>query len=206
MGQIFKLIIAALIGVLVGGGSALWAGGMISGGPQIGNAVNVDGWRSDWSIGSKTANPYVRAVVARNGLLALRKEEAVYFIKSEDAAGDPLQERCVYRVSGGSFPARWWSITLYDAASKLPMNEDGKLSFDKTQAAYIFEDEDTEWTFQVSSTEPQDFLMPWVSSKAGGRFDLMLRLYQPTDALLAEPEATLVPPVIQPILCDGESG
>ncbi|MEO0548864.1 MAG: DUF1214 domain-containing protein [Pseudomonadota bacterium] len=205
MGQLFRLLVIAILGVLLGGLSALWMGGMIRGGPQIGNAVSVDGWRSDWSIGSENANPYVRAVVARNGLLALRKEEAVYFIQTKDDAGDQLEERCTYRVSGSQLPAGWWSITLYDGQSKLPMNDDERLSFDQTKADYIFADVSDIWMFEVSADSPDDLLMPWVSSRAAGKFDLMLRLYQPNDALLADPETVLTPPSIFKLSCEGDA-
>ncbi|MDJ0920236.1 MAG: DUF1214 domain-containing protein [Henriciella sp.] len=204
MGRVLKLLLVAVMGVLVGAGSAVWLGGLAPGGPRIGNALDIDDWRSDWSIGSETANPYVRARVARNGLMGLRKEEAVYFIKTVDDTGRPLRDTCIYRVSGGGFPAAWWSITLYDAANMLPMNEDNKLSFDQTQAEYIFQDAEAEWMFQVSPTPPSDVLMPWVSSQAGGKFDLMLRLYQPEDDLLATPETALFPPHIQRLSCAGE--
>ncbi len=202
MGLVLRLLIFGLLGIFLGGISALWMGGMVAGGPRIGNSINVDGWRTDWSIGSENANPYVRARVARNGLMGLRKEEAVYFIKMTDDEGKRLREACTYRVSGGGLPANWWSITLYDGDNRLPMNTDEKLSFDQTQAEFTFEDPTEAWWFQVKASEPDDLLMPWVSSKAGGEFDLTLRLYQPSEALLADPEATLAPPKVDRIRCE----
>lgn len=201
MGLFFRLVIFAVLGVLVGALTALWFGGLISGGPRIGNAIEIDNWRSDWSIGSERADPYVRARVARNGLMGLRKEEAVYFLTTEDVDGNRLSDACTYRISGGALPARWWSITLYDAGNRLPMNEDGRLSFDQTQAEEIFEDASRAWEVQVSATPPEEIGMPEISSREGGEFDLTLRLYQPSDALLANPEATLVPPQIERLTC-----
>lgn len=196
---------AALLGVAFGGLSALWFGGLVSGGPKIGNAIQVDSWRSDWSIGSVNADPYVRARVARNGLMGLRKEEAVYFISTEDDQGERLSADCTYVVSGESFPARWWSITLYDGENRLPMNSDGRLSFDQTQAETAASDSKAAWAFQVSAARPSAADMPWVSSRAGGFFDLTLRLYQPSDDLLANPESALVPPQIERVACTEET-
>jgi hypothetical protein len=201
MQMLVRLIVAVIFGANFGALSALWFGGMISGGPTIGNAIDVDGWRSDWSIGSESADPYVRARVARNGLMGLRKEEAVYFLKTEDDAGEPLSEACTYRVSGGAMPAAWWSITLYDPDNRLPMNEDGHLSFDQTQAEQIAAGDASAWAFQVSAEAPYEGTA-WVSSKAGDTFDLTLRLYQPEARLLEVPEATLPAPRIERLSCD----
>ena len=206
MQLVIRLIVALIFGANLGALTALWFGGLISGGPSIGNAINIEGWQSDWSVGSESANPYVRARVARNGLMGMRKEEAVYFIKTEDDAGDPLNEDCVYRVSGSAHPAQWWSITLYDAANYLPQNEDGRLSFDQTAAAAKFPDANESWNFLVSATAPDNPDAAWISSRAGETFDLMLRLYQPSEALLSDPETTLTPPKVERISCTGEAG
>lgn len=197
----FRLFVVTLLGLTLGALSALWFGGMVSAGPRIGSAIEIDGWRSDWSIGSENADPYVRARVARNGLLALRKEEAVYFMRNEDDAGARLTDVCTYRVSGGSYPARWWSITLYDGDNRLPMNTDQRLSFDQSQAAEVFPDTAQNWAFQISARTPENPSAPWVSSKAGGEFDLTLRLYQPDSSVLSDPAGTLVPPKIERLDC-----
>ena len=52
-----------------------------------GGNIRVEGWNADWTVGSSSANPWVRACVARHGLLALTKEEAVYFIRATDHQG-----------------------------------------------------------------------------------------------------------------------
>jgi hypothetical protein len=202
----FRFLVVSLLGLTIGALSALWFGGMVKGGPMIGDAINVDNWRTDWSIGSENANPYVRARVARNGLMGLRKEEAVYFIRTEDDQGARLTEDCSYRVSGGAFPAQWWSITLYDGDNRLPMNTDRRLSFDQTQADALFAAQAPNWEFLVARTAPESPSSPWVSSRAGGAFDLTLRLYQPSDALLDQPARALVPPQVQRLNCDAEVG
>ena len=201
MQVVIRLIVAVIFGANFGALTALWFGGMISGGPSIGKAIDINDWQSDWSIGSENANPYVRARVARNGLLGLTKEEAVYFLKTVDEEGEPLNEACTYRVSGGALPAGWWSITLYDSESRLPMNEDSHLSFDQTQAQRSGNGDDTDWSFQISANAPESGTA-WVSSKAAGAFDLTLRLYQPDQALLDDPVTALTPPTIERLSCE----
>ena len=204
MQKLLWIIVAIVFGANFGALTALWFGGMMSGGPTIGNAIDIDGWRSDWSIGSENANPYVRARVARNGLMGLRKEEAVYFLKTEDDQGDRLIENCVYAVTGRDYPANWWSITIYDSYSRLPMNDDQRPSFDQTQAEAVYGA--GEWQFEVSAAARDTTEMPWISSRAAGEFDLTLRLYQPSSALLEDPEATLTPPRIQRVSCNKGAG
>lgn len=194
MRAVIIIVICLLSGIGTGAFSALWMGGMIRGGPSIGKAVEVGGWRSDWSIGSKQASPYVRARVARHGLMGLSRDEAVYFIKNIDDRGDRLTEACTYLVSGRAMPARWWSITLYDDTAYLPDNRDAALSFDATET-------DGDWVFQVSPTPPEDEAMAWVSSQQAGQFDLTLRLYTPTPELLDAPRRTLRTPTISRQSC-----
>ena len=204
MKRILGFVSWAIGGVFIGGFSALWMGGMIPGGPSFGAAMELDGWISDWSVGSENANPYVRARIARHGLLALTKQEAVYFIKDTDDDGDQLRETCSYKVSGGAMPADWWSLTLYDSDSRLPMNEDAALSFDATKAASIAPGDASNWAFLVAPTRQAQDDAGWVSSQAAGEFDLTLRLYKPTEALLADPQ-TLTVPTIERLSCDGEA-
>ena len=108
---------AVVLGVAAGVVSALVMSGLWSGKqPMEFSDVNVDGWVSDFAVGSDQASPYVRARVARHGLLALATSEAVYFMRNADNEGRPLSEDCDYQISGGKLPAGWWSITLYQTS------------------------------------------------------------------------------------------
>ena len=199
-------IVSALVGLILGAGlglgSALAAAGIIGPGMKLGGAVDVGGWTSDWTIGSEAANPWTRARVARHGLLALTKEEAVYFTRNTDDAGDRLTEGCDYRVQGGTMPAQWWSITLYNSESYLPDNTDNALSYDLTDArsgggpASRF--------FDIAAA-PSASGSGWVSHRGGGNFDLTLRLYKPDAALISDPERVLEAPSIEKLGC-GEAG
>ncbi|MDJ0979186.1 MAG: DUF1214 domain-containing protein [Erythrobacter sp.] len=189
---------ALLLGAAFGVGSALYMAGLWPGmKPLDFGTVEIDGWRSDFAIGSEAADPYTRARVARHGLLALAKSEAVYFTTTTDSEGRALVETCDYRVTGGSMPSQWWSLTLYrQSDSMLPMNTDEALSIDATS---VGRDGDA-WSARVSSKQP-DGERHWISSKGAEAFDLMLRLYVPSEALLADPETALTPPVVERLSC-----
>lgn len=187
---------AVVVGSLLGLCSALWMTGLWPGASNMafGN-VDVGGWRSDFAIGSKAADPYTRARVARHGLLALAKTEAVYFTRSRDDAGAPLREGCSYRLSGGQMPAGWWSVTLYDGQSMLPANTDGALSIDAERAGA------GAWSAVIAPRRPEGEGL-WISSRGAGAFDLTLRLYMPDVALLADPDGALDAPRITRLSCE----
>ena len=198
--KLVPLLVGGILGIAAGVASALFATGMIGSGGRLSGAVDVDGWQSDWTIGSAAANPWMRARIARHGLLALTKEEAVYFTKATDDEGKPLTEACTYRVSGGAMPALWWSVTLYNAESYLPSNSGQALSYDMTKAATAGSPD--AWSFTIAPSAPA--AGGWVSSKAAGDFDLTLRLYKPSPDLIADPEATLPAPAIARVSCGGQ--
>lgn len=193
-------ILAAIVGVCIGITSALYLAGLWTNKqPMEFGGVNVNGWVSDFAVGSEQASPYVRARIARHGLLALAQSEAVYFVRSLDDEGQPLVENCQYRVSGGAMPADWWSVTLYQTpSSMLPLNEDAALSVDATS----IEAEGEQWQAMIAPARPEQ-ADNWISSRGAGNFDLLLRLYVPSADLLAEPNTTLAPPSVERIACDG---
>lgn len=199
--RIAAYLVAILLGIGLGMASALHLAGLWPGMKPLdfGN-VAVDGWRSDFAVGSEAADPYTKVRVARHGLLALAKTEAVYFARNTDNGGEPLHEDCIYRVTGGAMPARWWSLTLYDAESMLPLNEDRALSIDATRAGANGE----AWEALVAQERPAS-AAAWISSRNAGAFDLMLRLYVPDEALLTDPQAVLTPPVVERLSCKGDA-
>lgn len=188
-----------LAGCALGFGSALWMAGLWPPGRNMAfGDVDVAGWRSDFAVGSRAADPYTRARVARHGLLALAKSEAVYFTRASDDEGRRLSEACTYRLSGGAMPAGWWSVTLYDGKSMLPANTDDALSIDAERAGK------DAWSAVIAPKRPADNAL-WISSKGGGAFDLTLRLYMPRPELLANPNASLDPPRIERLSCEGKA-
>jgi hypothetical protein len=190
---------AVAVGCVVGGGSALWMAGLLPGTNAMAfGDVDVGGWNSDFAIGSEAADPYTRARVARHGLLALARTEAVYFTRNTDEDGKPLREDCTYRLSGGAIPAAWWSVTLYDASSMLPANPDNALSIDASRAGV------GQWDALISAEHPQGEGL-WISSRKAGSFDLTLRLYVPAPAVIEAPERTLSAPRIERLACAGEA-
>ncbi|MCI4645560.1 MAG: DUF1214 domain-containing protein [Hyphomonadaceae bacterium] len=201
MGRNIGKFIALLAGLLVGFLLALWSAGMLGSGRGLGSkTISVAGWQSDWTIGSPAAGMVTRAWVARHGLLALAKEEAVYFTRAVDDSGAPLDASCDYVLTGGDQPSQWWSITLYDGKSRLPMNEDDALSLDRTKTGGA-----DAWLATISAVPPAESGF-WISSRNADEFDLTLRLYRPDPALLEAPEIHLNPPSVRLLSCRRRGG
>ena len=194
---VLLICLCLVVGTVGGVYRALVEGGITSPAPlPSDNTVAVGNWVSDWTIGSNGANDRTRAVVARRGLFALRKEEAVYFILAKDDKGAALSERCSYVLSGGPQQAVWWSVTLYNAQSMLPDNEDDALSL------FSRELPGENWRIVITPNNQAGF--QWLSSKGAGEgFDLMIRLYRPSKAVLENPGRNFNPPTLTRSSCEG---
>lgn len=162
---------------------------------EIGGVSN-GAWVSNPHIGSPDANPLVRSLVARRGLLALNREEAVYFTATRDSQGHNLTARCTYEVIGEMPPTRWWSLTIYDEDSFLPRNGRNRHAVSQTTAR-------TDTSGQVIIPVGPDEVGA-IDTENAGLFSLTLRLYHPDPVILDELD-TLTFPRIEQISCGGET-
>jgi hypothetical protein len=172
-----------VVGVLLGAGSA-WL--VLSGAVRL-PEERVGAWSIDLDRGGEEAGLYQRSVNAVQTLLALTKEEAVYFVATEDDNGDVLRGDCAYRVSGGDLPATWWSLTLYDGPY-LPENDDEHLSVDATSVELAA---GGAWSAYLGPS--RDARGDWISTNEVDRPNMVLRLYVPEDPVLADPTTVPVP-------------
>lgn len=159
---------ALIIGVVLGLGSAWAALNLMAGQYQ----EHYGAWGFSRAAGSSAAGPYTRALIAQKGLLALTRSEALYFTLAEDENGRPLDESCIYGLSGRQPDARWWSVTLYARDNFLAQNNDHAASAD---ASRVLLDGDR---FAVRVAPVRGEAANWISSRSAGRgFSLTLRLY-----------------------------
>ena len=178
MNRLLKTALLLSLGAGLGLGSAVMV--LRSGGLGAGmGSQTVDGWTGNHLTGAKAADPYTRGIVAKSGLLALTQAEAMYFTRTTDEQGQPLKAACVYALEGGAMPARWWSVTIYDADDFLPVNGDDAQSVDMTRTA-VHASPTGRWSARVAVDKAD--ATDWISSKNAGNFSLTLRLYNPQDA------------------------
>jgi hypothetical protein len=192
--MILRFLISGLAGLLGGGLIALF----LAFGPAELGGVRMGPWQTNPLIGSTDADPVMRAIIARRGLLALRQTETIYFSADHDDQGRQLVETCRYRMNFTAEPqARWWSVTLYASDEYLAVNGLNAHSFSADHAA------NSPASVAIAAERPPG---PdhWVSSANAGAFNLTLRLYHPDDGVLAD-VTTANLPTIERLNCEGQS-
>jgi hypothetical protein len=179
-----KILLTLIVGMALGL-AATWATaihGTKSGG------VGDGPWHTSLFAGSSEGNPYLRAFIAVHGLLALSREETIYYTATDDSDGHALDGHCSYRLEGSALPARWWSITAYGADDFLIQNAADRYSASMNSVARR-----TDGTFAVTLAQRQ-VEGDWIPV-AAGRFDLTIRLYNPRTDVVAEPGRVALPAI-----------
>lgn len=181
----FALYAAA---VALGLGSAWW---VLKKAPWMVQTVQVGAWRGNLLAGSPDADMYTRGSIALNALLALGRDETMYFIASQDDAGRPLRAHCSYRVEGVPPKARWWSVTAYADDMYLFDAPNKHYSLNGTTARL---DANGRFAFTTGGQEQPE--THWLPTPGNRGLVLTLRLYNPEPELQAAP-ASLNPPTIR---------
>ncbi|HEV2509378.1 DUF1214 domain-containing protein [Bosea sp. (in: a-proteobacteria)] len=138
--------------------------------PWFGRA-QVGAWTSWPNSGARDIDPYMRAYLARGVHLPLGAGEGLELIAGADDAGQALDARCRYLVSGATPPARGWSLGIADPRGRplqLPIERE---SF--TDAEIVRGERGGMRIVLATTPETGN----WLPLPAGGRFQLRLRLY-----------------------------
>lgn len=149
-------------------------------------------WRASTLAGSPDADLYTRARVALGGLLALNREETMYYVAATDSDGRPLRSRCNYRVSGVPPKARWWSVTAYAEDLFLFDNPQRRYSVNGASAPL-----DAQGRFVLVSGPQAPAAAadapPWLPTPGDRGLLFTLRVYNPNPALAAAPGSLQAP-------------
>jgi hypothetical protein len=180
----FKVFSALAVGIGLGL-FATWAT-VIRG--AMGGGVSDGPWRTSLYTGSSEGGPYLRANIAVHGLLALRREETVYYTAAGDSDGNALDGNCTYRIEGRDPPSRWWSITAYGGDDFLIPNTLDHYSVSMNSVARRA---DGTFMVTVSKATTEANWIPVVT----GRFDLMIRLYNPQATVVTDPAHVALPTI-----------
>lgn len=187
--------VAAVIAGIVLGAVSVWATLTIG---ANGFGEHYGHWTHNRAAGSTAAGPYTRAIIAKEGLLALSAREALYFSLAEDQDGRPLEEDCVYEISGREPAARWWSVTLYADDGFLAQNSDHAHSID---ASHLTPGPGGVWRARIAPVRGDAAY--WLSSRAARHdFSLTLRVYNPQRDFRASAETL---PVLTRLSCADEA-
>jgi hypothetical protein len=160
-------------------------------GPRYGETVN--GWNYPApDLGNFGDNYLYRAHIALSALAALETAEATYISCTRDEAGQPLDggQRYVLRFEPGQLPPAkaFWSLTLYE------VTPEGRAFFtDNPISRYAIGDRtkglrtlpDGALEIYVQHERPADDRESnWLPAPASSPIRLLLRAYEPQEALL----------------------
>ena len=185
MRKLFRYVSILVLGVALGAGS-LWTTIRFMSESQF---VTNGPWRTSLATGSEEAGPYLRLVIALGGLLALKREEAIYFVAATDSSGEPLRGACTYRVRGAQPRARWWSITAYGDDFYLIPNDQGVYSASPANLSLAG---DERFVVDVGPGPAGENRIP---TGAARHFDLTLRLYNAGPEVAADPTGIELPAI-----------
>ena len=101
---------------IIGGGASVWYTLKVN--ESVG-AVTIGEWTAFPAIGTPDADPYSKARVAREGLLALGRAEGLSFSAQRDSDGKPLRRDCSYLIEGPVPSARFWTLYAADASGSV---------------------------------------------------------------------------------------
>jgi len=180
------LLATALAGATVGVAAAWLVTGQVD--ARAGRGPTP--WKTIAGTGSAAAGRLQRAIVARVGIWALPDSEVIYFNTESDSSGDPLRAGCTYRLEARAEPAaRWWSIGVYRNYFWI----DNAIDRYSLTSSTIRRLPEGGYTVTVSGTPTQGNWLPL--GEREGRITLLVRLYQPDPAIMANPESVPLPTV-----------
>jgi hypothetical protein len=154
----------------------------------MGGDVSDGPWHTSLYTGSSEGGPYLRAQIAVHGLLALSRQETIYYTAASDSDDNALDGNCTYQIEGHDPPARWWSITAYGADDFLIPNTADRYSTSMNSIARR-----ADGTFVVTLSKGQ-VEGNWIPV-ADTRFNVTIRLYNPQAAVAADPEHVALPTI-----------
>jgi hypothetical protein len=154
----------------------------------MGGGVSSGPWHTSVYTGSSEGGPYLRARIAVHGLLALGRDETMYYTALNDSDGNALDGNCSYQIEGRDPPTRWWSITAYGADDFLIPNAADRYSVSMNSVARRA---DGTFAITLSQAPAEGNLIP----VNAGRFNLTIRLYNPQGSVVADPTQVVLPTI-----------
>lgn len=165
---VLQVAIAVVVAVLGGAASAWYA---LKAREGVG-AVTIGDWSAYPDIGTPSSDPYSKARVAREGLLALGRAEGIAFVAQRDSNGDMLDRACSYTVEGTLPAARLWTLYPTDESMNGLVNLPGRPP--AVSSRNILRLADNSLSIAVSHRPSPG---NWLSIEGRGRLLLVLTLY-----------------------------
>lgn len=191
MRAIVVTLAALAVAAIIGLGSAYFT---TLHSPPFG-AMRVGPWVAWPQMGSSAIDPYARAVLARSGALPLGLGEGIAFTAMRDSAGQELDSACTYRLRGTVPASRAWTLTVFDAASRLFANETQRNGF--TSFELLREPDGTANIVLARAVQAGN----WLMLPESRHFQLVLRLYGASVSTMTGVLEDKALPVLERISC-----
>jgi hypothetical protein len=147
----------------------------------------VNGWVPAIMPGDQSNMPVYHAAVTKLGLLYSQKEVSTYHVGFVDGDDKPLNGTNTYTLKLSPPPpvAAFWSLTMYDAKTKLFVDNKSNRYAIGDRTAGIKTEKDGSLTITMSLKEPSDATakLNWLPAPKGS-FYVVLREYSPGPAVL----------------------
>jgi hypothetical protein len=147
----------------------------------------VNGWVPAIMPGDQSNMPVYHAATTKLGLLYSQKEVSTYHVGFVDGDGKPLNGTNTYALKLAPPPpvAAFWSLTMYDAKTKLFVDNKSNRYAIGGKTAGIKVEKDGSLTIAISVDEPSDATAKanWLPAPKGP-FYMVLREYSPGPAVV----------------------
>ncbi len=165
-----SVLIALALSLAIGGGAAS-VGWVLNTREGVG-AVTVGPWTAFPDIGTPEADPYSKARVARDGMLALGRAEGLSFVAERDSDGGLLKRECTYRIEGFFPVGRFWTLYATDKAQTVLGSQSGRQP--SLHSLEVIRQPDNSVSIDVGTRA-----MPgnWLAVSGVGEMALVLTLY-----------------------------
>ncbi len=164
----FLTLISLAIAIGLGGYSVWYA---LNAQDGVG-AIRIGQWTAFPEVGTLAADPYSKARVAREGVLALGQAEGLAFVAERDESGEPLKRECAYTIEGVYPTARFW--TLYAADQSLGVIGTGKPRQAALQSYEVLRKADNSVVISVGDRPAPG---NWLLTNGAGKMYFVLTFY-----------------------------
>lgn len=169
MKDFFYFIIFGGLALVIGLGSASQ---LIDNGFSL--VVSRSGpWQTWDSAGSRDADPYTRAHIARTGQLPITSASGLTFFATTDQDGNALSSDCDYEIIARPFNAVWWTIAVYDGYGSLIQNKANRHAFSSDSLTIL--PDGTQRVMLAPTARPGH----WLPSGEDSNLTLVLRIIRP---------------------------
>ena len=155
---------------------------------------NGKSWMTVKSVDSKDTDPLLKALIAKVGIFANSREEAIYYQAFAGAPRITMNGSQHYRITGNkNLPATWWACTLYNSENHLFDNPERRYEFTDFN---VDADPDGSFTIDIAPVKP-DGARNWLPSPPGEDIAVTIRIYEPGPELYEHMETYPLPQVAQ---------